>query len=379
MQAVLDNVPAMVSVKHRDGRYVFVNRQFEQVYGIGAAQALGKTDAELFDPQHVAAFTHADKDVMTAGATIESEQIITYRGRPRTYATLKFPLRDQDNTIYAICSISTDITERQAAADAMRSLAATLERRVVGRTQELAQLNRELEAFAYSVSHDLRAPLTAVNGFAELLLREHGSRLDSTALRYLNRIREGSLRMATLIQDLLGLSRVTQQTLERKSVDLAALADDALRLLRESDPTRAVNCVIPRSLPAHGDPKLLSLALTNLLSNAWKYTSKSAAARIEFGATESEGETVYFVKDNGAGFNPDYTDRLFRPFVRLHSESEFPGTGIGLATVARIVARHRGRVWAEGKAGSGATIFFTLPANDEDLAEEPSYVESAVT
>jgi light-regulated signal transduction histidine kinase (bacteriophytochrome) len=277
-------------------------------------------------------------------------------------------LRDSDGSANALCGIATDITDRQAATNALRDLAVNLEHRVARRTGELAQVNRELEAFAYSVSHDLRAPLTSINGFAELLMREQGPKLDATANRYLTRIRDGSVRMAGLIQDLLGLSRVTQQGIENRPIDLLSPIETAVKALREAEPTRSVMFTAPATLAAHGDLKLLSLALANLLSNSWKYTSKTANACVEVGLREQAGEKVYFVKDNGAGFNPDYADRLFRPFVRLHSESEFPGTGIGLATVARIINRHGGRIWAESKPGEGATFFFTLPIPEEESA-----------
>jgi PAS domain S-box-containing protein len=365
MQALLDNVPAVVYLKDLDGRYLFANRHFAHVYRLSPINVLGRTDAQLFDANRAAAHAEADREAISRG-TLESEEVIDQPTGLRTYAQIRYAMRDTDGGVYALCGIATDVTERKTATDVLRDLSATLERRVARRTNELAQLNRELEAFAYSVSHDLRAPLTAVNGFAELLLREHGPRLDQSANRYLNRIRDGSLRMAALIQDLLGLSRVTQQSLERQSTDLAPLIDASLKALREQEPTRSITIAAPTHLPAHGDPKLLSVALNNLLANAWKYTSKTTDARIEIGALERDGETVYYVKDNGAGFNPDQTDRLFRPFVRLHSDSEFPGTGIGLATVARIVNRHGGRIWAQGMPNEGATFFFTLPVAEED-------------
>ena len=251
-----------------------------------------------------------------------------------------------------------------AETDALREANGALERRIAQHTTEVANLNRELEAFVYSVSHDLRAPLMSINGFAELLIREQANKLDSTAQRYLTRIRDGALRIGQLIQDLLGLSRLTQQPMERRDVDLIPLVNTALEPLRASDPARHVAVTLPPTLPANGDAQLLSLALTHLLSNAWKYTSKTDDAAIEVGSFRSAHETVYFVKDNGAGFASDQADRLFRPYVRLHAESEFPGNGIGLATVARVVARHGGRVWAEGRPEAGATFYFTLPPPD---------------
>lgn len=366
MHAVLDNVPAVVFLKDLNGRYLLINRHFEQLYNVSAEAVLGKSDAELVHANLAAAHAEADRQALASGKAA-LEETIELAGIPHVYASIRFALRDRDGVPYALCGIATDITERKAATDVLRDMSTNLERRVARRTTELAQLNRELEAFAYSVSHDLRAPLTAVNGFAELLLREHGPKLDQNANRYLTRIRDASLRMAGLIQDLLGLSRVTQQTLHRESTDLAPMIEASIRSLREHEPTRAVTIASPTHLRAHGDPKLLALAINNLLANAWKYTSKTLDARIEVGSCEQNGETVYFVRDNGAGFNPDHTDRLFRPFVRLHAESDFPGTGVGLATVARIVARHSGRVWAEGKVGAGATFYFTLPMPEEDV------------
>jgi PAS domain S-box-containing protein len=377
MQVVLDNVPAVVYLKRPDGRYVFVNRHFEQLYGLAAKHVIGKTDTQLFEAARAAQHAEAEREALSASNSVEREEIIDRAGKRSIYAIARFALRDHDGECYGVCGIATDVSDRKKTADSLRELAVTLERRVARRTNELSQLNRELEAFAYSVSHDLRAPLTAVNGFAELLLREHGPKLDQSGNRYINRIRDGSVRMAGLIQDLLGLSRVTQQSIERVPTDLAPIVEIALKTLREGDVTRSVSAIVPKTLPANGDPKLLALALNNLLANAWKYTSKTTDARIEVGSVEHGGEVVYFVKDNGAGFNSEYADRLFRPFVRLHSESEFPGTGIGLATVARIIGKHGGRIWAESRPNAGATFYFTLPVGDEELSvSTATYVES---
>lgn len=380
MQTVLDNVPAVVYLKRTDGRYVFVNRHFEQLYAIPSSLVIGKTDAQIFDAARSAQHAEAEAEALKADNSVECEEIVERNGKRRIYAIARFALRDPDGDRFGVCGIATDITERKRAADSLRELAVTLERRVARRTNELSQLNRELEAFAYSVSHDLRAPLTAVNGFAELLLREHGPKLDQNGNRYINRIRDGSLRMAGLIQDLLGLSRVTQTTLERAQTDLAPMSELTLKTLREADPHRTVAASIQAALPANGDPKLLALAINNLLANAWKYTSKTPQPHISVGSFDQHGETVYFVKDNGAGFNPEHADRLFRPFVRLHAETDFPGTGIGLATVARIVGKHGGRIWAEGKPGAGATFYFTLPLGEEDVgALTVTHVETSMS
>lgn len=231
-----------------------------------------------------------------------------------------------------------------------------------GLTAELERKNKELEAFSYSVSHDLRAPLRGIQGFSQALLEDSAERLAPEEKDYLNRISAAALRMSQLIDDLLDLSRVGRGELSLSTVDLSAAARAIADELGRRDPTRKVVFEIADALEVDADPRLMRVVLDNLLGNAWKFTQKTAEARIELGASSSGGPTTYFVRDNGAGFNMAYAERLFGPFQRLHSEAEFPGTGIGLATVYRIVDRHRGRIWAEGEVGRGATIFFTIPA-----------------
>ena len=234
--------------------------------------------------------------------------------------------------------------------------------------RELEGTNRELEAFSYSVSHDLRAPLRAIDGFSQILQEDYGQVLDEEAMDYLGRVRAASGHMATLIDDLLDLSRVGRRPLRRERVDLARLATEIVEELKESRPEREVEFVAAENIMAWGDASLLKVALENLLGNAWKFTARERAARIEFGADRKPDPTlpspVYYVRDNGAGFDQAYADKLFGAFQRLHGQDEFEGTGIGLATVARIVHRHGGGVWAEGKVGEGATFYFTLGGQD---------------
>jgi len=244
-------------------------------------------------------------------------------------------------------------------------LNADLERRVIERTARLEALNRELEAFSYSVSHDLRAPLRSIDGFSQSLLEDYAGRLDDTGRDYLCRVRAASQRMAQLIDDLLNLSRITRAEIYREEVDLSALARSIVAELQKSQPERPVEFTIAPGLAAEGDARLLRIALENLLNNAWKFTSKHPAARIEFGAMEQEGQTVYFIRDDGAGFDMAYADKLFGAFQRLHTASEFPGTGIGLATVQRIIHRHGGCVWARGEVERGATFYFTLTTKED--------------
>lgn len=220
--------------------------------------------------------------------------------------------------------------------------------------------NKELEAFAYSVSHDLRTPLRSIDGFSQALLEDYAPLLDEQGRDYLQRVRSASQRMGQLIDDLLDLSRTARREFRRGPVDLSTLAHLTYEGLRRSDPDRQVEFVVAPGLVASGDIGLLRIVLDNLLGNAWKFTAKRPQARIEFGATVASGVTTYFVRDNGAGFDMAYADKLFTPFQRLHGMTEFPGTGIGLATVSRIVHRHGGRIWAEGAIDQGVTVYFIL-------------------
>ncbi|HHO69457.1 MAG TPA: sensor histidine kinase [Gammaproteobacteria bacterium] len=246
-----------------------------------------------------------------------------------------------------------------------------LQRQVEARTRELEQANHELEAFSYSVSHDLRAPLRSIDGFSEALMQDCGDRLDDTCTDYLRRIRGATARMAELIDDLLLLARITRQPMQRQRVDLAALARDIVEGLRQQEPERNVEVGIQPDMHAWGDPKLLRVMLTNLLDNAWKYTSQRQSAHIEFGMDGSGGTPVFFVRDDGVGFDPRYLDKLFEPFQRLHG-AEFPGNGIGLATVRRILVRHGGRIWAQAGVDAGAVFFFTLPEDDARPSGTPA-------
>jgi signal transduction histidine kinase len=231
-----------------------------------------------------------------------------------------------------------------------------LERRVTERTAELAAANRHLESFSYSVSHDLRAPLRAIAGFATAISEDSRDKLDDETRKNLDRILDRAGRMNELIEGMLALGKVVEIPMRRVPIDLTALANDIVRELRATEPARPVDVLIQPGLEAVGDPTLVRAVLTNLVGNAWKFTSRRGGARIEVGARED----AFFVRDNGAGFDMEFAKNLFGAFQRFHSEKEFPGTGVGLATVERIVARHGGRVWAESRRGEGATFFFTL-------------------
>jgi light-regulated signal transduction histidine kinase (bacteriophytochrome) len=271
-----------------------------------------------------------------------------YRCKDGSYRWLSWvavPLPER-GLIYAA---ARDITERKQA-----------EAHTLALNQRLETSNKELEAFSYSVSHDLRAPLRGIDGFSQALLEDYGGKLDEQGRSYLTRVRAASQRMAQLIDDLLNLSRVGRAELRMEMVDLSSLAQALTAELQAQQPQRQAIWSIQQNVTAQGDVRFLRVVLDNLLNNAWKFTSKQSKATIEFGVTSNNGKPSYFVRDNGVGFDMTYANKLFGAFQRLHHQNEFPGTGIGLATVQRIIHRHSGRVWAEGVVEKGATFYFTL-------------------
>jgi len=262
---------------------------------------------------------------------------------------------------YETCrAVVVDISARVRAEDLVRRLNDELENRVIQRTAQLESANKELEAFSYSVSHDLRAPLRGIDGWSLALLEDYGSQLDGQAKTYLERVRSEAQRMGRLIDDLLQLSRLSSTEMNLREVNLSAMAGTIADRLQKEQPERQVEFAIQPRLNANGDARLLEIALTNLLGNAFKFTGKTPQARIQFGQTEVEGRRAFFVGDNGAGFDMALAKKLFGAFQRMHKASDFPGTGIGLTTVQRIVHRHGGRIWAEAAVDQGASFYFTL-------------------
>jgi PAS domain S-box-containing protein len=352
LRTILDATTAVIYLKDADGRYLFVNRQFQELFGVSREQAIGRLDDDVLPPGVAHLLRRNDGAVLAGAAPRELEETIPEAESARTFIALKFPLLDATGTAYAICSVATDITERKRADEALRRAKDATE-----------QANRELESFSYSVAHDLRAPLRSIDAFSQALLEDYAGQLDDDGKRYLRRVRDAAHHMGELIDSLLQLSRVTSGELRREQVDLSELARSLAGRLHSLHEGRQVELAVASGLTAEGDARLLAIALGNLLDNAWKFTGKRAVARIEVGRAELPGAPL-FVRDNGAGFDMAYAGRLFGTFQRLHPASEFEGHGIGLATVQRIVRRHGGRIWAEGQVDAGATFYFTLGTLD---------------
>jgi PAS domain S-box-containing protein len=277
------------------------------------------------------------------------------------------PIRNHAGEIRGFCKIAHDVTARKEAEDQIRSLTNDLEERVWRRTAQLEASNKELESFSYSISHDLRAPLRHVSAYVDILREENGPELSAGARIYLEKISTSAERMSQLIEDLLNFSRSSSAEIQVKTVDLSALVNEVIFELSEESAGRRVKWVIERLPHVLADPAMLRQVLTNLISNALKYTRNRVAPRIELGSSENEKEFICFVRDNGVGFDMHFAGKLFGIFQRLHSNTEFPGTGIGLAIVQRTIHRHGGRVWAEGSLGTGATFYFSLPKNSDEI------------
>lgn len=293
----------------------------------------------------------------------EELEMVVASGRHLWVRVIGEAVRDEGGRVVRLHGSAQDITERKQAQESILRLNAELEERVRQRTSQLEAVNRELEAFSYSVSHDLRSPLNTIDGFSQLMERMASDKVGEKGKHYLSRIRAGTRQMGELIEGLLSLAKLSRDPLRAGTVDLARIATQVVQACREREPERAVEIHIQENLLALGDPLLLSVVIQNLLGNAWKFTSLQPSARIDVGCkTGEDGEAVYFVRDNGAGFDMAYADKLFGTFQRLHSFTDYAGTGIGLATVKRVIDRHGGRVWAEAAEGQGATFYFTLGA-----------------
>jgi len=356
-RSYVDFAPDGVFIADETGRYVEVNPAACRMTGFSREELLASGIADLLHPDDQAGGLASFGELAQTGRTAVD---LRYRRKDGTFRWWHVAAVRLSPTRYL--GFAKDIDENRNAAEQVRHMNEELERQVQERTASLEATSREMESFSYSVSHDLRAPLRGIDGFSHVLLEDYGDRLDAEGRRYLGRIRQGIKHMGELIDDLLKLSRIIRCDLERESVDLSALAGRILDGFAQRNPERAVQVHIAPGLKATGDPRLVTIALENLLGNAWKYTLKTPEARVEFGLMAKDGEAVYFVRDNGAGFDMRYVDKLFTAFQRLHSPQEYEGSGIGLAIVQRVVQRHGGRIWAQAEPDLGAAFFFTLPA-----------------
>jgi len=361
LRTVIDNLPDRIRAKDRDLRFMLANAAWMQARAPGRTDVLGLHNSDLLPPDIAARVEAEDRAVLESGQPSPLREVmIGSRENPRWYVTAKMPLRDSAGNVTGLVAISRDVTDFKRRSLEVEKLNTELEARVVERTAQLTIANEELEAFASSVSHDLRAPLRHIDGMAAALLEDFGDDLDEAGRDYVARIRGASQRMSALIEDLLRLSRVTRTALTIVDVDLSGMAVAIAEEMRREFAAREVAFSAAAGLRVRGDAGLLRAALMNLLQNAWKFTGRQPQARVEFGAELRDGGMVYFVRDNGAGFDMAHADRLFGTFQRLHTEREFPGTGIGLATVRRIMRRHGGEVWAESAPDVGSTFYFTL-------------------
>ncbi len=359
-QLLVETAREGIWVIDADSKTTYVNRFLAEMLGYTVEEMLGRPLLSFMDEEGKR-LAQESIDRRRQGITEVLDFKLTRKdGAPVWSIVSTAPMYDEKGQYIGALATITDVTARRNAEEEVRKLNAELERRIAERTAQLEFSNRELEAFAYSVAHDLRAPLRSIASFSDALTEDCADRLDEMGLDYLKRIRGGAQRMAELIDCILALSRVNRTALVTSQCDLSAMARAIAEQLQLLHPERNVRFTLQEGLVVQGDPQLLRSVLENLLGNAWKFTRERPVAEIEFGATEAQGVRQYFVKDNGAGFDMAYRDKLFGVFQRLHAQSEFEGNGVGLATVQRIIRRHGGRVWGEGQPGRGACFTFTL-------------------
>ncbi|MFZ4774326.1 MAG: PAS domain S-box protein [Terrimicrobiaceae bacterium] len=362
IEACLDPLVAV----GRDGKITDGNFAAEQVTGFPRKDLLGRNFAQLFtEPEKAEA---AFQEAFHRGAMRNAMLVLKH------LSGIKMPVlcnaaafRDKNGEMIGVFAVARDITEMKRVEQEIQKLNQDLESRVAERTAQLELANKELETFAYSVSHDLRAPLRSIDGFSRILLEDFADKLDENGKKNLEIIRAASQRMAQLIEDILQLSRITRSRIQRLPVDLSAQAALVVDDLKKMEPARSVKIDIEPSCLVFADGNLMRIVLENLLGNAWKFTGNQPNAKIQFGKEIQNGNTVYFVRDNGVGFDMHHASKLFGAFQRLHTTAEFPGTGIGLASVQRIIHRHGGKVWIEARLNEGATAYFTIPNPERTL------------
>jgi len=352
-----------------DGVFFYVSESITRVLGYTQSDFLSRYDTYLTDnPINNNLISRVNNSQTEKRCSTFVISIYHKDGSERMLEISESPVVDNAGKVLMMEGIAHDITTSLQEADELRQHRDNLEVLVAKRTSELETINNELESFCYSVSHDLRAPLRGINGFSNALLEDYAHVLDETGKNYLARITLGTQRMSSLIDDLLNLSRITRYKMNIQPIDLTEIAKETIRTLRENEPDRSVNISLEEGLHAMGDKNLLTIALSNLIGNAWKYTGKRDNAKISIYSSIDENKTrIFSICDNGAGFDPKYVDKIFLPFQRLHRADDFPGNGVGLSTVHRIITRHQGKIWARAKEDEGASFHFTL-----EISQPPS-------
>jgi PAS domain S-box-containing protein len=359
LHLICDALPVLIAHVDAEERYCFNNQAYESWFGLRPRQLYGREMREVLGNVTYSQMQPRIQAALSGTKQVFESAIRHKDGGERAVQINYVPRVNADNQVDGIYILMIDITERQKTEEQILKLNTELERRVQERTAQLQAANKELEAFCYSVSHDLRAPLRAVRGFTEVLMEQYAKQLDPRGQDFLRRVSDASGQMDRLVDDLLRLSRVSRSELRNNEINLSPIAQEIVAELKKEG-SREVEVTIRPDLLAQGDERLMRVVLDNLLRNAWKFTGKQANARIEFGRT-AEPDSAFFIRDNGVGFDMAYANRLFGVFQRLHSPADFPGSGVGLAIVQRVVNRHGGRVWAEGSLNAGATFYFTLP------------------
>lgn len=354
-RVMADTAPIIIWVGDEQGGFLYGNKRWLDFTGLTSEETMGMGWLERVHPDDRDDAQETYLEALQQRKPYESEWRL-FRASDQSYRWMVctgVPMLTIDEDFTGYVGTMVDITEQ-------KRINEELENRVVERTSQLQAVNKELEAFSYSVSHDLRAPLRTIDGFSQAIMEDYADKLDEDGKRYLQRVREGSQQMAQLIDDMLTLSRLTRGEIKKEPVDLSAMVRNITAELQAQDPNRNVDFIIREGIMAQADKRLMYAVLQNLIGNAWKFTSHHLTALIEFGLIEKPEGPVYFVKDDGAGFDMAYSDKLFGAFQRLHDTNEFPGTGIGLATVQRVINRHGGKIWAESAIEKGATFYFTL-------------------
>lgn len=370
LRTLVQTIPDLIWLKDTQGVYLNCNLQFSRFFGAAETAIIGKTDYDFVAAPQADSFRANDRRAMAADEPTVNEEWLHFAdgGYRGLFETIKTPMHDTDGRIVGILGIARDITAREAAVEQIRHahdeihcLNENLELRVQQRTAELEAANADLESFSYSVSHDLRSPLRAINGFSAILLEDYAARLDAEGLRLLGMVNRNAIRMSQLIDDILAFSRAGRHEMLIREIDMNALVHETWLGLEAQRGDRAVELRLAELPAARGDIAAIRQVWQNLLGNALKFTTGRTPAVVEVDGEISRNDILYRVRDNGAGFDPDHGEQLFNLFQRLHSSKEFEGTGIGLAIVKRFVTKHGGRVWAEGKPGTGACFGFSLP------------------